>query len=86
MAIIKCPECQNEVSDKASACPKCGCPIREDVSFYQKQYRNEQSIIDGMNYEKGMYKSWRRRQLHLLWLIPLGSIIIVAFAYVLFFI
>ena len=27
MAIIKCPECQNEVSDKAVSCPKCGYPI-----------------------------------------------------------
>lgn len=24
MALIKCPECGNEVSDKATACPKCG--------------------------------------------------------------
>ena len=27
MALIKCPECQNEVSDKAVSCPHCGCPI-----------------------------------------------------------
>ena len=27
MALIKCPECNNEVSDKASACPKCGAPL-----------------------------------------------------------
>lgn len=27
MALIKCPECETEVSDKASNCPKCGCPI-----------------------------------------------------------
>lgn len=27
MALIKCPECENEISDKAEACPKCGCPI-----------------------------------------------------------
>jgi hypothetical protein len=28
MAIITCPECgQNPVSDRATACPKCGCPI-----------------------------------------------------------
>ena len=27
MAIIKCPECSNEVSDKAPACPRCGVPI-----------------------------------------------------------
>jgi hypothetical protein len=24
MALINCPECNNEISDKASACPKCG--------------------------------------------------------------
>ena len=29
MALIKCPECGNQVSDKASACPKCGCPTSE---------------------------------------------------------
>lgn len=27
MALIKCTECGKEVSDKASACPNCGCPI-----------------------------------------------------------
>jgi hypothetical protein len=27
MALIRCPECGNEVSDKARACPKCGAPI-----------------------------------------------------------
>lgn len=27
MALIKCPECGHQVSDKASACPNCGCPI-----------------------------------------------------------
>lgn len=27
MALITCPECGNQVSDKAAACPKCGAPI-----------------------------------------------------------
>lgn len=27
MAIIKCPECGAEISDKATACPKCGNPM-----------------------------------------------------------
>ncbi len=26
MAMIKCPECTKEISDKAAACPHCGCP------------------------------------------------------------
>ena len=28
MALIKCSECGKEISDKASACPNCGCPIK----------------------------------------------------------
>lgn len=31
MAIIKCPECGKEVSDKAKACPNCGVPIDTNV-------------------------------------------------------
>lgn len=27
MALIKCPECGREVSDKAAACPHCGYPL-----------------------------------------------------------
>lgn len=27
MALIKCPECKREVSDRANSCPACGCPI-----------------------------------------------------------
>lgn len=27
MALIKCPECGKEISDKATACPSCGCPL-----------------------------------------------------------
>jgi hypothetical protein len=29
MALIKCPECKKNVSDKAIACPDCGYPIGE---------------------------------------------------------
>jgi len=27
MAMIKCPECNNDVSSKAPSCPNCGNPI-----------------------------------------------------------
>lgn len=30
MALIKCPECGREVSDKALSCPNCGYPISQD--------------------------------------------------------
>ena len=29
MALINCPECGKEVSDKASTCINCGCPINQ---------------------------------------------------------
>lgn len=29
MALIKCPECNKEISDKAMDCPNCGFPIQE---------------------------------------------------------
>lgn len=29
MSLIKCPECGKEISDKAPACPNCGCPQSE---------------------------------------------------------
>lgn len=29
MALIKCPECGSQVSDKAPACIHCGCPLQE---------------------------------------------------------
>ena len=28
MALIKCPECGKEISDKAATCPNCGMPLR----------------------------------------------------------
>jgi hypothetical protein len=49
MALIKCEECENDVSDKASVCPKCGAPISLSevavgrASFYQSK-RNEESF------------------------------------------
>lgn len=30
MALINCPECGKEISDKAASCPNCGCPIAND--------------------------------------------------------
>lgn len=32
MALIRCPECEREVSDRASACPNCGFPLAEIVT------------------------------------------------------
>ncbi len=40
MALIKCKECGNMISDKAKACPKCGCPL-DAYSDPQPQENND---------------------------------------------
>lgn len=41
MALIKCPECGKDVSDKATACIHCGCPTGISSKY--------QVVIDGYN-------------------------------------
>lgn len=40
MALIKCPECGTEISDKARKCPKCGCP-KSKVNKINKESNNQ---------------------------------------------
>ena len=39
MALIKCPECGKEVSDKAKMCPNCGFEVAEALSPAKTQIR-----------------------------------------------
>lgn len=36
MALINCPECQKEISDKVKTCPHCGFPIIDEIVEPQK--------------------------------------------------
>ena len=55
MALIKCPECGKEISDKANACIHCGYPLNEqkedvgitDFHLRRRPYINE----DVLNYK-----------------------------------
>lgn len=37
MALVKCKECGKEISDQATSCPNCGCPIAKN--------KNDNTII-----------------------------------------
>ena len=43
MALIQCPECGKQVSDKARKCPHCGYPL-EDIDFAKEEIAEETSI------------------------------------------
>jgi len=39
MALINCPECHKEVSNKAVSCPNCGNPINMDAQIHSPKNR-----------------------------------------------
>ena len=43
MALIKCPECGKEISDRAVSCPHCGYPIKS--LSREKESVNEYAVI-----------------------------------------
>lgn len=43
MALIKCIECNHEISEFAENCPNCGCPV--SMSITKKNINNKYSVI-----------------------------------------
>lgn len=39
MALIKCNECEKEISDKAQSCPHCGNPISGEIKKYNESIK-----------------------------------------------
>lgn len=48
MALIKCPECSKEISDKASSCPNCGCPLSEIIKEGAVRVKMPNNIVEGL--------------------------------------
>lgn len=44
MALIDCPECNKEISDKAQSCPNCGFPINSQEELPCPDFPNNLSI------------------------------------------
>lgn len=51
MALIKCPECEQSISDKATKCPKCGYPIKEYLDSKAEETPSENSGDDSADTE-----------------------------------
>lgn len=55
MALVVCRECNGQVSDLATACPKCGCP----VTPAQSQSR-QQKVTWAEAQAEGQHLAWRQ--------------------------
>jgi|LSQX01.1.fsa_nt_gb hypothetical protein len=45
MALINCPECGKEISDKAISCPNCGVPLSKEISQLEKKNEEQMEIL-----------------------------------------
>ena len=46
MALIKCNECGHMISDKATKCPKCGCPTKVEMVRHQENVARDMPVCD----------------------------------------
>lgn len=83
MALIKCPECGKEISDKAASCPNCGCPISKDNDSGCNSDKAKTPIIsDKINADKPSIKNFfsnpRNKKFFILGIIIVVLIIVLS--------
>lgn len=47
MALIKCPECELQISDKAISCPHCGLPLKTSSAHSYKPHKRRMRLPNG---------------------------------------
>ncbi len=47
MALIKCPECNNQISDQADSCPKCGYELKKKAKETENKEESKSFIKKG---------------------------------------
>ena len=45
--LVKCPECELQVSDKALTCPHCGMPLKSQKTIRKKTARKHIRLPNG---------------------------------------
>ena len=59
MALVKCPECGNEVSDQASMCPNCGYNVQEHFKKI-KQEEERKRIAESLKKQQAQQNNQRQ--------------------------
>lgn len=45
IALVKCPECGKEISDKAKACPNCGAPVAKKFCQHCGEKIDQECVV-----------------------------------------
>lgn len=49
MALLKCPDCGHDVSDKAQSCPNCGCPVITSPASENTGTTSQNVVVTGVD-------------------------------------
>ena len=49
MSLIRCPECNKEVSSLAKACPNCGYPIQDKIETIIQEPQTPEVVNETIN-------------------------------------
>ena len=60
MALIKCPECGKQISDRAASCPNCGCPIGNAPTSIKVNTLNYDGKVKRMGRSVGRTASFKK--------------------------
>jgi hypothetical protein len=71
MALIKCEECEKEYSDKAEACPNCGCP-----TTYTIKNDTEEKCSVPINGDEALHKGKFPLWIKLAFVIPVIALVL----------
>ena len=66
MALIKCPECGKEVSDKAPSCIHCGYPIKQNIFADNSNTSSVENLSDLLFVLENTYKHFSNDSLNFL--------------------
>ena len=67
MALIKCPECGREISDRALNCPNCGCPLKHELpeeNFYKRELFTIIMLL--FFWPVGLFSMWKNEHFSLI--------------------
>lgn len=82
MALIKCEDCGKEFSDKANACPNCGCPYEKEIKKSKmKKYDDltQEEKVKVNQYRISSHQWWIQSRAASLGSVGIGLLLIIIF-------
>lgn len=82
IALIKCEDCGKEFSDKANACPNCGCPYEKEIKESKmKKYDDltQEEKVKVNQYRISSHQWWTESRIGVLIVGVIGLIFVIIF-------